>query len=127
MKRSSRSRAYIDTGGARRGWWAHFPTYIVSLLKAWFGDAATAENDYGFEHLPKISGNHSHYPTMLRALDDALHGLFVMGQNPAVGSENSGLQRRALSRAEVAGRARAGRDRDGELLEGRARGPLAAS
>jgi formate dehydrogenase major subunit len=90
--------AYIDSGGARRGWWAHFPSYIVSLLKAWFGEAATAENDYGFEHLPKISGNHSHYPTMLRALDDALHGMFVMGQNPAVGSENSGLQRRALSR-----------------------------
>jgi formate dehydrogenase major subunit len=90
--------AYVETGGANRGWWAHFPAYIVSLLKAWFGEAATAGNDYGFEHLPKISGNHSHYPTMLRALDDALHGLFVMGQNPAVGSENSGLQRRALSR-----------------------------
>ena len=74
------------------------PEYIVSLLKAWFGEAATAENDYGFEYLPKISGDHSHFPTMLRALDDALHGLFVMGQNPAVGSENSGLQRRALSR-----------------------------
>jgi formate dehydrogenase major subunit len=91
-------RSYIDTGGARRGWWAHFPKYIVSLMKAWFGEAATAENDYGFASLPKISGNHSHYPTMLRALDDALHGMFVMGQNPAVGSENSGLQRRALSR-----------------------------
>ena len=36
------------------------------LLKAWFGDAATAENDYGFERLPKITGNHSHFPTMLR-------------------------------------------------------------
>jgi formate dehydrogenase major subunit len=90
--------SYVESGGAGRGWWAHFPSYIVSLLKAWFGEAATADNDYGFEHLPKISGNHSHYPTMLRALDDALHGMFVMGQNPAVGSENSGLQRRALSR-----------------------------
>jgi formate dehydrogenase major subunit len=89
--------SYIDTGGANRGWWSNFDKYIVSLLKAWFGDAATAENDYGFAHLPKISGNHSHYPTMLRAFDGALDGLFVMGQNPAVGSENSGLQRRALA------------------------------
>ena len=32
----------------QRGWWSHFDNYIVSLLKAWFGDAATAENDYGF-------------------------------------------------------------------------------
>jgi formate dehydrogenase major subunit len=88
---------YIATGGADRGWWVNFDKYIVSLLKAYFGDAATAENDYGFSSLPKISGNHSHYPTMLRAFDGGLEGLFVMGQNPAVGSENSGLQRRALS------------------------------
>ena len=30
------------------GWWSHFDKYIVSLLKAWFGDAATPENDFGF-------------------------------------------------------------------------------
>jgi formate dehydrogenase major subunit len=87
---------YIATGGADTGWWSHFPRYIVSLLKAWYGDAATAENDYGFAHLPKISGNHSHFPTMLRAYDGGLEGLLVMGQNPAVGSEHAGLQRRAL-------------------------------
>ena len=66
-------------------------------MKAWFGDAATEENGYGFKYLPKITGNHSHYPTMLRAFDGALDGLFVMGQNPAVGSQHAGLQRRALS------------------------------
>src|SRR6185312_16997964 len=57
-----------------------------------------ADNDYGFAHLPKITGVHAHFPTMLRAFDGALDGLFVMGQNPAVGSEHSGLQRRALAR-----------------------------
>jgi formate dehydrogenase major subunit len=88
---------YIDTGGADKGWWSHFDIYIVSLLKAWFGDAATAENDYGFPHLPKISGNHSHFPTMLRALDGGLDGILLMGQNPAVGSMHAGLMRRALA------------------------------
>ncbi len=87
---------YISSGGADRGWWSHFDRYIVSLLKAWFGDAATPENDFGFAHLPKISGNHAHYPTMMRAVDGGLDGLFVMGQNPAVGSQNAGLMRRAL-------------------------------
>ena len=88
---------YCESMGADRGWWSHFDKYIVSMLKAWFGDAATQENEYGFRSLPKISGNHSHFPTMLRALDGALDGLFVMGQNPAVGSQHSGLQRRALA------------------------------
>jgi formate dehydrogenase major subunit len=88
--------AYIKSGGADRGWWSHFDQYIVSLLKAWFGPAATPENDYGFGHLPKITGNHAHYPTMMRAVDGGLDGLFVMGQNPAIGSQNGGLMRRAL-------------------------------
>ena len=34
---------------------------------------------------------------MLRARDGELDGMFVMGQNPAVGSQHSGLQRRALA------------------------------
>jgi formate dehydrogenase major subunit len=89
---------YIGTGGADRGWWSFFDRYIISLLKAWFGDAATAENDYGFAHVPKITGNHSHFATTLRALDGGLEGLFVMGQNPAVGSQHAGLQRRALAK-----------------------------
>ncbi len=89
---------YVDADGADRGWWSFFDTYIVSLLKAWFGDAAKADNGYGFAHLPKITGNHSHYSTMLRALDGGLEGFFVMGQNPAVGSQHAGLQRRALAK-----------------------------
>ena len=36
------------SNGAERGWWSNFDKYIVSLLKAWFGDAATPENDFGF-------------------------------------------------------------------------------
>ena len=88
---------YVASNGAERGWWSNFDKYIVSLLKAYFGDAATPENDFGFSRLPKITGNHSHFPTMLRAFDGGIDGLFVMGQNPAVGSVHSGLQRRALA------------------------------
>ena len=88
---------YVAGTGSTRGWWAHFDKYIVSLLRAWFGDAATKRNDFGFSYLPKLSGNHSHFPTMLRAFDGDLEGLLVMGQNPAVGSQHAGLQRRALA------------------------------
>ncbi|HEX6025811.1 MAG TPA: molybdopterin-dependent oxidoreductase [Solirubrobacter sp.] len=89
---------YCTTGGQRSGWWSHFDTYAISLLKAWFGEAATADNDYGFAHLPKMSGNHSQFPTMLRMLDGGIDGMFVFGQNPAVGTMHAGLMRRALAR-----------------------------
>ena len=89
--------SYISGNGADRGWWSNFDKYAVSLLKAWFGDAATEDNGFGFPWLPKISGNHSHFPTMLRAIDGGLDGMFIMGQNPGVGSQHSGLHRRALA------------------------------
>jgi len=89
---------YCTTGGTKTGWWSHFDIYTISLLKAWFGDAATGENDYGFEHMPKISGNHSQFPTMLRMLDGGIDGMFVFGQNPAVGTMHAGLMRRALAK-----------------------------
>lgn len=87
---------YVAANGSDRGWWSNFDKYIVSMMKAWFGDAATSGNDYGFAHMPKITGNHAHFPTMMRAVDGALDGLFVMGQNPAIGSQNAGLMRHAL-------------------------------
>jgi formate dehydrogenase major subunit len=89
---------YIATGGADKGWWSHFPAYVVSLLKAWWGDAATPENDFCFRHLPRISSTHSHQATVLRMEDGGVEGYFLMGQNPAVGSVHAGLQRRALTK-----------------------------
>ena len=47
---------YIKLNQSPSGWWGEFPKYIVSLLKAWYGDAATAENNYCFDHLPRLTG-----------------------------------------------------------------------
>ncbi len=81
----------------QKGFWAAADTYLISLLKAWWGDAATAENDYGFGWLPRISGDHSNYQTILDMLDDKVEGYFLLGQNPVVGSANGKLQRTAMS------------------------------
>jgi formate dehydrogenase major subunit len=91
-------RTYIAKHANRTGWWANFEKYIVSLLKAYYGDAATLENDYGFAWLPRISGDHSHLGYWLDMADGKIEGLFVMGQNPGVGAPNSRLERRALAR-----------------------------
>ncbi len=91
--------AYVGKNGQSRGWWANIDKYIVSLLKAWYGDAATADNDFGFGWLPRISGDHSHFGYWLDMADatGTIEGLFVMGQNPAVGAPNARLERRALA------------------------------
>ncbi len=91
---------YIERTAAKTGFWGAMDTYIVSLLKAWWGDAATADNDYCYDHLPRISGDHSTYQTTLAMIDGQVPGYFLMGENPAVGSANGKLQRAALAAAE---------------------------
>jgi formate dehydrogenase major subunit len=90
--------AYVAAHRTRTGWWANTDKYIVSLLKAWYGEAATPANAFGFDWLPRISGDHSHQGYWLDMADGRMDGLFVMGQNPAVGAPNAALERRALAK-----------------------------
>ena len=89
---------YIKKHSARTGLWANFDKYITSLLKAWYGDAATADNQFGFGWMPRITGDHSHFGYWLEMAEGKLEGLFVMGQNPAVGAPNGRLERKALAK-----------------------------
>jgi formate dehydrogenase major subunit len=88
---------YIRQNGTHAGWWHNVDKYIISLLKAWYGNRATATNDYGYDWLPRITGDHSHQGYWLDMADGRMEGLFVLGQNPAVGAPNSRLERRALA------------------------------
>ncbi|NUP74503.1 MAG: formate dehydrogenase, partial [Sinomonas sp.] len=71
--------------------------YTVSLLKAWWADAATSENDFCFDYLPRITGSHSTYDTVMAQLDGTCRGYFLYGENPAVGSANAHLQRKGMA------------------------------
>jgi formate dehydrogenase major subunit len=89
---------FVELNGPDTGVWGDLRPYIVSLLKAWWGDAATQENDFCFGYLPRIDGDHSHYAMMLRMLDGGVRGMLCVGQNPTVGSANSKLMRLALAK-----------------------------
>ena len=90
--------AWIKLHQSPKGWWFNIDKYIVSLLKSYYGDAATKENDFGFGWLPRLTGDHSHFGYWLDMADGKLEGLLVMGQNPAVGAPNARLERKALSK-----------------------------
>jgi formate dehydrogenase major subunit len=89
---------YLDTYCALTGWWHNFPKYIVSLLKAWYGEHATAANEWCYQYLPKLHSqtDYSYYPMMFEMKDRRIKGLFVMGENFAVGGPASLLERDAL-------------------------------
>ncbi len=89
---------YIRTEISPTSYWVNFPAFLVSLLKAWYGEAATKENDWCYDWLPKIIGDHSHMPMFVDMEEGKIKGFFAMGQNPAVGGQNSGYQRKALAK-----------------------------
>jgi formate dehydrogenase major subunit len=79
------------------GLWGNKRAFLVSMLRAWFGDAATADNDYCFGYLPRVTGDHGTYRTVLDMIDGGVKGYFLLGENPAVGSAGARLQRLALA------------------------------
>ncbi|PCC54165.1 formate dehydrogenase [Brevibacterium aurantiacum] len=89
--------AAVGTPETHKGYWANGRSYATNLLKAWWGDAATKENNFAYDYLPKINGAHGTYQTQVRMLNDGVDGYFLLGQNPAVGSANGRMQRMAMS------------------------------
>jgi formate dehydrogenase major subunit len=87
---------YVEQSSPPTGYWANMGAYTVSLLKAWWGDAATADNDWCFERLPRLTGDHSWYASLAGMVDGTVKGLFVMGENPTVGAANGPYNRAAL-------------------------------
>ncbi len=90
---------YLEAVGSKKqkGFWAEADTYVVSLLKAWWGDAARADNDWAYDYLPRLTGPHGTYQTVTDMLADKVEGYFLLGQNPAVGSANGRQQRLGMS------------------------------
>jgi len=80
-----------------KGYWALAPAFCVSLLKAYWGDAATAANEYCFANLPRLTGDHGTYQTVLDMIDGKVKGYFLLGQNPAVGSAHGRAQRLGMA------------------------------
>src|SRR3712207_4569392 len=88
---------YCADAAGKAGFWGNKRAYMTSLLKAWWGDAATAENDYAFDHLPKIDGDHSSYRTIADMIQGKVSGYFLVGENPTVGHPNGRMNRFGLA------------------------------
>jgi len=91
-------QAYMDHNYQETGWWVHYPEYFVSMMKAWYGDAATKENDWAFNYLPKVIADHSDLPMFISMKDGGMKGFFLLGQNPAAGGVNAGFHRAAMEK-----------------------------
>jgi len=79
-------------------WWGNRPKYIVSYLKAIYGEKAKKENDFCYDYLPKRDDaqNCSWLMIFDEMYKGKIKGFFAWGQNPACSSANAGKVRKAL-------------------------------
>ncbi len=92
---------YLEKETPTGGYWVNKPKFLISLLKAWWGDKATQSNDFRYDFLPKISGGINTYAwiSMFHAINDGtVKGMWILGQNPAVGGPNARFERKALEK-----------------------------
>jgi len=80
-----------------------YEKHLVALLKAWFGENATKENDYGFSYLPKT--NPLVNATMVKVFEMMNKGqfklLFNVGSNSLVSIPDRKLVRSALAKLDM--------------------------
>ena len=57
----------------------NYRKFTVSLLKTWYGDAATVDNEFAFHHIPKPAANSSWISIFDRALQGKMEGLMLSG------------------------------------------------
>ncbi|CAM02836.1 formate dehydrogenase alpha subunit [Saccharopolyspora erythraea NRRL 2338] len=89
--------AFVAQDEYASGYWGNMRSYIVSLLKAWWGEHATEDNDFCFDRLPRLTGDHGSFQTVIDQIEGKVKGYFVIGENPAVGTANARQQRLGLA------------------------------
>ncbi len=77
-------------------WWSNRQKYMTSMLKAWFGDAATKKNDFCYDWLPKKNKGVPYMVLFEDMLKGKIKGAFYMGTNPVVGGPNANRSARAM-------------------------------
>jgi anaerobic selenocysteine-containing dehydrogenase len=81
-------------------YYANTPKFAVSLLKAYYGTAATKENDWAFHFLPKVDRNYAWTELWDEMYEGRVKGLFAFGMNGVAIGPNTRKNIEALKKAD---------------------------
>ena len=77
-----KTRALKPLRPGQMSYWQNYPKFFVSLQKAWWGKAATAENDWAFHYLPKWDKGYDVLQAFEMMGQGKLNGYICQGFNP---------------------------------------------
>ena len=75
-------RAFKPLRPGQMSYWQNYEKFHVSLMKAWFGDAATKKNNWCFDWLPKLDKVYDVLQTFELMNQGKVNGYFCQGFNP---------------------------------------------
>jgi formate dehydrogenase major subunit len=81
-------------------YWSNTPKFMVSFLKALYGDSAKKENDFNYHYLPKIDRKFSWTDLWDEMYAGKVKGLFAFGMNGVAIGPNSRKNIEALKKAD---------------------------
>ena len=99
LKRTTPTAAKPDPWDSMN-YWSNTPKFVVSFLKAMYGPAATKENDFAFNYLPKIDRNYSWVNIWNDMYEGKVKGLFAFGMNGVMIGPDSEKNIAALKKAD---------------------------
>ncbi len=79
-------------------YWSNYPKFMVSLLKAFYGNNATPYNDFRFDWLPKSDGAYDVLAIFERMHQGRMNGFVCQGFNPLASVANKTKVSAALSK-----------------------------
>ena len=93
-------RKWLEGETYSDGYYTNKPKFLVSFLKEWFGDAATVENDYGYDWLPKVpsSPDFTIMSTFELMNQGIIKGYFNWGMNPCHSAPNASFVRKSMAK-----------------------------
>ena len=79
-------------------YWQNYPKFHVSLMKAWYGPNATAENNWGYDYLPKLDKEYDMLQVFELMNQGKVNGYLAQGFNPLAALADKNRVRNGLSK-----------------------------
>ena len=76
------ARAFKPLRPNQLSYWQNYDKFFVSLMKAWWGDAATADNHWGYDYLPKLDKSYDMLQSFELMAHGEMNGFICQGFNP---------------------------------------------
>jgi formate dehydrogenase major subunit len=92
------ARAFKPLRPNQLSYWQNYGKFFVSFMKAWWGDAATADNHWGYDYLPKLDKLYDMLQTFELMYQGKMSGYICQGFNPLAAAPNKAKMNDALAK-----------------------------